>query len=189
MKDIKAILEGIEIEDEAKSRIIEEVNANYRTIKEMDGKKERIAELEKANEELSGQIKALEGDGEEIESLKVKIAEFEQAEKDRKAKEQEAQRRTEFEAVFNAAVGDKEFSNDLIRETVFNKVYAACSATTGASAETVLAETVKDMDGVWKNPQHDVNKMPNQQDVSSGHKTDPAKDKDAKTLTDFLLGR
>lgn len=167
MKDIKAILEGVELEDAARARIIEEVGENYRTINEVTGKARKIEELEKANgelteqiETLSEQVKGLEGDNEQITELQGRVAEFEKAEQDRKAEEEEARRRKEFEAVFDAAVGDKEFANDIMRESIFNKVYKACSATTGASAEAVLSETVKDMDGVWKNPQRDINNMP-----------------------------
>lgn len=167
MKDIKAILEGVELDDATRNRVIKEVGENYRTINEMNGKVSKIEELEKANgelteqiETLSEQVKGLEGDNEQITELQGRVAEFEQAERDRKAEEEEAQKRKDFEAVFDAAVGGKEFANDIMRDSIFEKVYKACSATTGASAEAVLAETVKDIDGVWKNPQQDINNMP-----------------------------
>lgn len=160
MKDIKAILEGCEIPDEQRDTIIREVNENYKTIVEVGKKNDRIAELEEQNRALTEQVGNLEGDGEELEKLRKQVQEFTEAEDRRKADEAESAKREQFRIVFDAAIGDKEFANDLMRETVFEKVYAKCSDQTGASAKDIIEELTKDTDGIWKNPQTDVKKMP-----------------------------
>lgn len=189
MKDIKAILEGLEIPDDAKQTIVKEVGENYRTINEVNSKAERIKELEAANKDLTETITGLEGNGEELEALKSKVAEFEQAEADRKRKAEEQAKRESFRSVFDAAVGDKEFANDLIRDTVFEKVYATCSQSSGLGASDVLDKTVENMEGVWKNPQTDPKSMPSG-DVLSNNKTKEIQEQaDRQMIHDFIFGR
>lgn len=86
--------------------------------------------------------------------------EYQEAETKRKAAEDEAARRASFEETFNAAIGDKKFSNDLMRETVFEKVYGMCGKTSGLGAKEAIETVTKDVDGVWLNPQKDVHRMP-----------------------------
>lgn len=186
MKDIKAILEGLDIPDDAKQTIVKEVGENYRTINEVNSKAERIKELEAANKDLTETITGLEGNGEELESLKAKVAEFEQAEEDRKRQADEQAKRDSFKSVFDAAVGDKEFANDLIRETVFEKVYATCSQSSGLGATDVLDKTVENMEGVWKNPQTDPKSMPDGNTLSSKNDEGKSAEADKRLIRDFL---
>lgn len=185
MKDIKAILEGCEISDEQREAIIREVNENYKTINEMEKKNERIAELEEQNKALTEQVGNLEGDGEELEKLRKQIQEFTEAEDRRRADEAESAKREQFRAVFDAAIGDKEFANDIIRETVFDRVYAKCSEHAGLDAKDVIEEFTKDTQGIWKNPQNDVHKMPAQGMISNNNK---GQDAAKKSLADALFG-
>ena len=166
MKDIRAILAEHEL-DEATAKAIEKaVGENYRTIAEVQQKADRIKELEKANGELADQVKALEGDGEQLQQLRDKVAEYEKAEADRKAAQEEAERRESFRALFDAALGDLEFANDLMRDTVFEKAYQQCQSV-GTGAKDAIEAVTRDVDGVWRNPQQDPKRMPGANDVST----------------------
>lgn len=184
MKDIKAIIEGYELTDEQKSEIVKAVNENYKTIEEMAKKTKRIDELETANRELTEQIEAMP-DGEEVEKLKSQVEKFKADEKQRKADEVEAEKRKNFEELFNAAIGDKEFVNQFTRDSVFEKAYERCSADTGVSAEKALEDLTKDDAMLFKNPQQDVNKMPEPSDITTQN---TSKDKVMRNFANSLFG-
>lgn len=184
MKDIKAILADVELEDDAKESIIKAVNENYKTVEEWKKKTDRISELETQNEALTEQVGNLEGDSEEVENLRKQVEDFKAAEEKRKTEETENAKRESFRTVFNAAIGDKEFANDIVRDSVFEKVYAKCSAETGVSAEDAIKALTDDADGVWKNPQQEAAKMPNPADISNKKSSsDDAK----KTFADMIF--
>lgn len=166
MKDIKTIIDGYELTDDQKSEIIKAVNDNYKTVEEMNKKTKRIEELENANKELTEQIEAMP-DGEEVEKLKNQVEKFKADEKQRKADEAEASKRKNFEELFNAALGEKEFVNQFTRDSIFEKAYERCSADAGVSADKALDELTKDDVTLFKNPQHDVNKMPDPSDITN----------------------
>lgn len=185
MKDIKAILSGFELSDEDREAIIKEVGENYRSIVEVTKKADRIKELEEQNNALTEQVGNLEGDGEEVEKLRQQVADFEAAEKERKAEAEETEKRNQFRTVFDAAIGDREFANDIIRDSIFNKAYATCSATTGLDAKHVIDEMTKDADGIWKNPQQEAHKMPDPAQISTKKAT--GEDAAKKQIADFLF--
>ena len=187
MKDIKAILAGITLTDEQREEIIREVGENYRSIVEVTKKAQRIEELEGQNKALTEQVNNLEGDGEELENLRKQIADFEAAEEKRKTDELNAAKRKDFEVLFNAALDGKEFANNIIRDTVFEKAFTKCNETVGYKPEDAIEELTKDTDGIWKNPQRDVNKMPGQGEISSNQDHEV---KDAKqAIKDFMFGK
>lgn len=187
MKDIKAILSGFELTDDVREAIIREVGENYRSIVEVTKKSQRIEELESQNKALTEQVNGLEGNSEELESLREQVNAFAEAEEQRKADELEAQKRATFKERFNAAVGDREFTNDLIRDSIFEKTYAKCSETIGYDPKEAINELTKDTDGIWKNPQKAAEKMPSQNDLSTS-KDHEAKN-DAQTIADFMFGK
>lgn len=176
MKDIKAILSkhGEGLTPEQVQSIIDAVNENYRTVEEVNKKTERIEELTNQNEALTTQVANLEGDGEELEKLRAQIETFNAAEEERKAKEAENEKREAFRATFDAAVGERKFANDLMRETIFEKVYATCAADTGAGAKDTIESLTKDMPGVWENPQQAPHTMPNAADITTSSGTEEA---------------
>lgn len=186
MKDIKAILAGFELSDDDRNSIIAEVGENYRSIVEVEKKSNRIKELEEQNQTLTEQVGNLEGDGEELEKLRQQIQDFQDAEEARKAEAEEQEKRGQFKTVFDAAVGEREFANDVIREAIFDKAYVKCSATTGLDAKKVIEDMTKDADGIWKNPQQEVKKMPNPADVSNAKNTN--EDAAKKDIAKFLFG-
>lgn len=189
MKDIKAILAEHELSDDARASIEKAVVENYRSIEEVEKRRARISELEAQNTELSEQVKALEGDGEQLEALRKQVADFEAAETARKEAEAEKAKRDSFRSVFDAAVGEREFANQLVADTVFERVYKACQSDAGTGAKDALEAAVKDADGIWKNPQQDPKKMPNPDDVSAGRQKTAQEEKDERTIADFILGR
>lgn len=187
MKDIKAILAGFNLDDEVCEAIIREVGENYRSIVEVTKKTQRIEELETQNKALTEQVNNLEGEGEELENLRKQVSDFEAAEEKRKADEQEAAQRKSFEVLFNEALGDKEFTNDMTRDAIFEKAFKKCNETVGYKPEDAIEELTKDTDGIWKNPQNDVAKMPGQNDLSNNQDREV---KDAKqTIKDFMFGK
>lgn len=169
MKDIKAILtEHLpEIEAETLAAITADVKANYKTVSEWTKKVERISELEEANAALADRASKVEGDSAEIEELKAEIARRDEAEAKRQADEAEAAKRDAFSAAFEEALGDRKFANDLMRETVFDRAYRACSDNTAKGVMDALDELTKDVPGVWLNPQRDPMRMPTAGQISS----------------------
>lgn len=166
MKDIKAILAEHDLDDATAKAIEKAVGENYRTIAEAQQKADRIKELERANGDLADQVKALEGDGEQLQTLRDKVSEYEKAEADRKAAQEEAERRDSFRALFDVALGDREFANDLMRDTVFEKAYQQCQSV-GTGAKDAIEAVTRDVDGVWRNPQQDPKRMPGANDIST----------------------
>ena len=185
MKNIQAILEGYELTDEQRSKIAAEVDENYRSIEEIEKRRARIVELEEQNAALTEQIGSLQGDSEEVEVLRKQVQDFETQETERKQREEEAQKRDSFRVLFDAAVGSNEFANDLMRDTVFEKVYAQCQSDTGKGAKEALDAVTKDVDGVWKNPQNDVHKMPEQSQLATKKETGEAAAKE--TIKQFMF--
>lgn len=187
MRDIKAILSGFTLDDDTREAIIREVGENYRSVVEVTKKAQRIEELEQQNEALTEQVNNLEGDGEELEKLRKQISDFEAAEEKRKADETEAAKRDSFRKAFDNAVGDRSFTNDVIREAIFEKAYKECGDDVAAGVNEALERLTKDTDGIWTNPQRDAKRMPSQHEISGNqdHEVKDAK----KTISDFMFGK
>lgn len=187
MKDIKAILKehGEALSDEQRDAIISAVGENYRTIEEVEKKAERIKTLEEQNQALTEQVGKLEGDGEELENLREKVKAFQQAEETRKAEQDEQQKRDSFRVLFDKAVGENEFTNDLIKETIFEKAYNECKDNAAINASDALKKFTQDKDGIFKNPQQDPAKMPTAEQVSSKN-VDKGKTAAEKSILDFM---
>ena len=187
MKDIKAILEGITLTDDDREAIIKEVGENYRSIVEVTKKAQRIEELESQNKALTEQVGNLEGEGEELENLRQQVNQFAEAEERRKANELEASKRNNFRVIFDAALGDRKFANEMIGETVFNRAYEECGENAAINAKDAIEKLTKDMDGIWKNPQTDAEKMPSQKDISTSK--DHELKNDTEAIKKFMFGK
>lgn len=191
MKDIKAILETVELTDEQKQSIISEVNENYRTIDEVEKKASKIEELTTQNAALTEQVdtlnasvESLEGTSKELETLKAQVQEFNAAEERRKNEQAEAEKRTAFEQRFDAALGDRKFTNAFTRDAILNQAFEHCAANAGASAEDAIKALTDGKDGIWENPQNSVNNMPAATDDGDGTTGTPIKTlDDVKKLT------
>lgn len=188
MKDIKAIIEehAADLTDDVKAAIFKDVRANYKTVAEYAKKVDRIEELENHVAAVGEKASKLEGDSKELEELRAEIKARDEAEAERAAEAKKAADLEKFRAVFNETLGDREFVNEIMAETVFQRVYDACSAEPGKSANAALDDTIKDMDGVWKNPQRDPKMMPSLEQVSSAKQTDETAAR--KSLASMLFG-
>lgn len=187
MKDIKAILEGITLTDEEREGIIREVGENYRTVVEVTKKAQRIEELESQNRALTEQVGAIEGKDEELKTLRETIDAFEKQEEQRKANELESAKRDTFRAAFDATIGDRAFANDMIRETIFERAYKECGDNLDMNVKDAIDSLTKDVDGIWKNPQRDIEKMPDQNGLSNNK--DHELKNDTEVLKQFMFGK
>lgn len=162
MQDITAILteHAPELPEETRKAIASAVIKNYRTIAEVTKKDERIKELETDKDALEKQVTELEATGNEIDELKATVEQYKAKDEQRKAEAAKAAAREAFRTQFDSAVGDKKFANDLMRESVFDKVYSLCGETSGLGANEALEQVTKDLEGVWQNPQKDPHRMP-----------------------------
>ncbi len=189
MKDIRTILNenAQDLTDEQVKTISDLVIENYRTIKDYNSKVERIKALENQTKDLTSQVESLDGNTEELEELRKTVEEYKASEERRKAEKEEQEKRESFMTVFEKALGDNEFANDLIRDTVFEKVYQKCSETTGTDAKSALKDITENMDGVFKNPQRDIRRMPTPEEIEISKNN--SKKNDEKVMRDFLFGR
>lgn len=103
--------------------------------------------------ELKTQIeKAPKSD--EIESLKNKIAEYEQQNADREAKRKAEEEDNILINNINSVLGDKKFVNDYTKNSIINEVKTALKdkANIGKSAKDLLEEITNGKDGIFVNP-------------------------------------
>ena len=94
----------------------------------------------------------------DMESLKNKIAEYEQKEADREAKEKA---RTEDELLtnnINSVIADKKFVNDFTKNAIVNEIKTALkdSANIGKSAKDLFDEITNGKDGIFASPNQNV---------------------------------
>lgn len=172
MKNIIDILleQGFEMDDEKAKTVEKAVLESYRTIEELNGKAAkleaataRISELEAQAGELGKQLKALDSEkgasSEAIEALKAKVAEYEKADADRKAKEKDDAERAAFEELFAAALNGKTFSSELLADAVRDKSLAMHRENPAMGISDIIAKVTEGQD-VWANPQREPKKMP-----------------------------
>ena len=144
-EDIKEILkkhgEYIKVETE-------KVENNYKT--QIEDNKNTIADLKEQIE------KAPKSD--EIENLKTKIADYEEKENNRLAKEQADKEDNILTNNIIEAIGDKKFVNDYTKNSIVNEIKTALkdSANVGKSAKDLFAEITEGKDGIFANPNKNV---------------------------------
>lgn len=166
MQDIKQIVQGIGVEltDEQMEALAKGVRDNYVTRPEMDEKRKRIESLTAENSELAEKAKALDGTSEDVARLKAKVAEYEQAAKERDERDAEARSRKGFEERFEAAIGrdfgGRKFANAMTRRAVLDAAYDKVAKDPDMSASDAIKSAIGDEGGVWANPQADPAKMP-----------------------------
>lgn len=169
MKDIRAILEehAAELSEDARAAIVKEVNSNYKTKAESAKKDSHIDSLKEENLSLANANEKLQSDLKELEDLRAELKARDEAEAARKAEAERAEEMEKFRARFAEALGEKQFANKIVEDSVFNQVYEACRADVGKDAAQVIGEITKDLEGVWINPQRDPQKMPTFEQVSA----------------------
>lgn len=176
MKNIDQIMTDLAIDLGDKAEDFKKaIGENYKTVAELENKTNRIAALEN---ELSEAKKTLEGiqqaganDADALKAAQEQIAAYQRAEDERKAKEDEATARGEFSTKFNEALGDKKFANSLVAKTIEDKAYETAKANPAMNLADIISGIAGDEQGIWKNPQQSVAKMPAQSGVGTdlGH--------------------
>ena len=90
----------------------------------------------------------------ELESLKTKIADYEQKEADRIAKQKAEEEDNILTNNINSILGDKKFVNDYTKNSIINEVKNALKdkANLGKSAKDLFEEITNGKDGIFANP-------------------------------------
>lgn len=156
----KEFLTGLGLTDEQTSQVFAERGRDI----EKDRAKHEALAAEK--QDLQSQLSTLTADKAELERLagdldayKTRVSEFEQ----REAQRIEAQRKAQEDEVLTAAVlsavGDKEFVNEWTKSSIVNEIKSKISAGEKDIAKA-LSELTKDSDGVFKNPNPQVDIPP-----------------------------
>ena len=115
--------------------------------------KQQIEDNKTTISELKAQIeKAPKSD--EMESLKSKIAEYEQNEADRIAKQKAEEEDNILTNNINSILGDKKFVNDYTKSSIINEIKSALKdkANMGKSAKDLFDEITNGKDGIFANP-------------------------------------
>ena len=122
--------------------------------------KQQLADNKNTIDDLKAQMeKAPKSD--EMESLKQKIAEYEQKEADRTAQLKAKEEDDILTKNINEVFGDKKFVNDFTKNAITEQIKVALkdNANMGKSAKDLFDELTKDKDGIFANP-NQVVKMP-----------------------------
>ena len=140
-EDIKNILkkhgEYIKIEtDKVDTKYKDQLEDNKTTISELK------AQIENAPK------------SDEMESLKTKIAEYEQQNADREAKQKAEEEDRILNDNINSVFGDKKFVNDFTKNAIVNEIKTALKdkANMGKSAKDLFEEITNGKDGIFANP-------------------------------------
>lgn len=115
--------------------------------------KEEISEYKTTIDDLKEQIKnAPKSD--ELESLKGKIADYEQKEADRVAKQKAKEEDDILTKNIVEVIGDKKFVNDYTKNSIINEVKTALkdNANLGKSAKDLFEQITNGKDGIFANP-------------------------------------
>lgn len=115
--------------------------------------KDEISEYKTTIDDLKEQIKnAPKSD--ELESLKGKIADYEQKEADRIAKQKAKEEDDILTKNIVEVIGDKKFVNDYTKNSIINEVKTALkdNANLGKSAKDLFEQITNGKDGIFANP-------------------------------------
>lgn len=115
--------------------------------------KEEISEYKSTIDDLKEQIKnAPKSD--ELESLKGKIADYEQKEADRIAKQKAKEEDDILTKNIVEVIGDRKFVNDYTKNSIINEVKTALkdNANLGKSAKDLFEQITNGKDGIFANP-------------------------------------
>lgn len=156
MKNIISILteNGIELTEEIKTKVLDEMAANYKTVAEVEKTKAKLETALTEKADLEAKINGLQGDSAELEELRTKVAEFNEKEAKRQEEESKAAEQTARRNRFATLNGDKQYLNEGTENWIFSKFEAAITdtANAGKSDAEIYAEITKDQN-IFVNPQ------------------------------------
>ena len=130
--------------------------------------KEEISEYKSTIDDLKEQIKnAPKSD--ELESLKGKIADYEQKEADRIAKQKAKEEDDILTKNIVEVIGDKKFVNDYTKNSIINEVKTALkdNANLGKSAKDLFEQITNGKDGIFANPNQVIDMPSVDEDVET----------------------
>ena len=174
---MKDFLEELEIGEEKVKLSKEEIKSiltkhgeyiKTETNKVEENYKQQLADNKATIDDLKAQMeKAPKSD--EMESLKAKIAEYEQKEADRTAQLKAKEEDDILTKNINEVFGDKKFVNDFTKNAITEQIKVALkdNANMGKSAKDLFEEITKDKDGIFANPNQVVS-MPGVDDGIEG---------------------
>lgn len=115
--------------------------------------KDQLEDNKTTIEDLKTQIEK-SPKSEEMESLKTKIAEYEQKEADRAAQLKAKEEDDVLTKNINEIFGDKKFVNDFTKNAIVDKIKTALkdSANMGKSAKDLFEEITNGQEGIFANP-------------------------------------
>lgn len=171
MKNIEQLLTefNIELPADSKDSFMKEFTGNYKTVSEFTKKADRISELEqqlsdgtKQVEQLTARISELDGSDKTIADLKEQIAAFEKEAEERKNAEAAARHDAILTENIMNAIGDKQFTNDIVKNAIIDQVKTQMndSANAGKGAKEILDSITQDVEGIWVNPQQQSGSNP-----------------------------
>lgn len=157
MKDLLTILSehGIDVPDDKKEALKRDAFANYKSINEYNNAlqkgRDKTANATDTIADLRNQLKDFEG--ENIQGLKDKIKEYEDADNARKDAEAQAAAENKKKARFKGLNGENEYLNEATEKWVFDRFKAALEddAYAGKSDSEIYSEITKDQE-IYKNP-------------------------------------
>ena len=119
--------------------------------------KDQLAENKATIDDLKAQIESAPK-SDEMESLKTKIAEYEQKEADRDAKQKAEEEDNILSNNINSVIGDKKFVNDFTKNAIVDELKNALKdkANMGKSAKDLFEEMTKGKDDIFANPNQQV---------------------------------
>ncbi len=177
MKNIIEALKSLDIavpEDKVKP-LNDLVAENYRTINDynaqkgkLDTAKNDLAARDKTINELNAQLESAGTDAAELENMRKTIADYKQAEEDRKAAEKIEAAKQEFAPKFAAALGERKFANDFVANSVREQAFKTASENPAMDVKQIVEGIVKDQNGIFLNPQLEPNNMPRMQTGEDG---------------------
>nr|DAK16806.1 MAG TPA: minor structural protein [Caudoviricetes sp.] len=145
----------VKLSKEEKKTLMSEIGKYIKTETEKVEKqyKDEINEYKSTIDDLKEQIKnAPKSD--ELESLKGKIADYEQKEADRVAKQKAKEEDDILTKNIVEVIGDKKFVNDYTKNSIINEVKTALkdNANLGKSAKDLFEQITNGKDGIFANP-------------------------------------
>lgn len=161
-EDIKGILKK---QGEITNAEVDKVKNEYKS--QLDDDKSTISDLKVQIE------KAPKSD--EIESLKSKIADYEQKEADRMAQEKAKAEDDILNKNIIEAIGDKKFVNDFTKNAIINEIKTELKSekNVGKSAKDLFEAFIKDKEDIFENPNKGVSTPPtgdvNKELISENH--------------------
>lgn len=162
MKNIEDILKDAGVEGEQAQSIAKAVGENYRTIAEVEQKTKKLADtqaaLDNANKALEEAQKAAEAA--DVDGLKAKLAEYEQAAQKRAEEDAENQSRAKFDEEFANGLNGRKFANSVVKDAVTAKAYQLRKGNADMPIEDIIKLAAPDETGIWENPQQAPHKMP-----------------------------